>query len=84
MTTYETLPAYFGGSPIITLEQAANFWSYKADTLAAKIDDGTIRLPYFRMEDGQKAKKQVHLMDLASLIDARRADAVEEFKKLWS
>lgn len=84
MDIYEALLAYFGGNPVISLEQAASYWNYKPETLSAKIDSGAIRLPWFRMEESQKAAKQIYVMDLAKLIETRRAAAVEEFERLWS
>ncbi len=83
MTTIEILLKCFGNSPTIPLEQAAPLWNYKPDTLARKIDEGYVRLPYFRLDDSQKAERLVSLIDLATLIDQRHLSASQEFEKLW-
>ena len=82
MQTYDALLASFGGLPTISLDQATRFFNYNVDTLAAKIDDGKINLPYFRLDDSQKAIRLVYLSDLAQLIDSARAKAANDLKKL--
>ena len=75
MTTLEMLSAHFGATPVIPLRAAAPFWGYEADTLARKIDEGSIPIPYFRLDTSQKAERLVHIEDIAELIDARRQAA---------
>ncbi|WP_340110388.1 pyocin activator PrtN family protein [Pikeienuella sp. HZG-20] len=79
----QMLTAHFDGLPIAPLEAITPFFKMRVDTLIQKIDEGVIRLPYFRLDDSQKAQRHVHLTDLAALIDLRHAEAQEEFKKLW-
>jgi hypothetical protein len=40
-----------------------------------KCDDGEIRLTIMRAEKSQKSARGVHILDLASYIDGRRAEA---------
>ncbi|HDR9878286.1 TPA: Pyocin activator protein PrtN [Burkholderia cenocepacia] len=51
-------------------------------TLLRKIGAGEIRLPVVRMERSQKGAKGVHVADLASYIDERRAAAVKECEQV--
>jgi len=83
MTTLEMLAAHFGGLPIIPLESASPFWGYKESTLVEKIDAGEIRLPYFRLDEKQKAMRLAKLEDIAAIIDERHEAARTELMELW-
>ena len=53
------------------------------DKFVRKVSMGEITIPLMRIEAGsQKAAKGVHLVDLASYIDARRAASVKECGQL--
>jgi len=43
---------------------------------------GEIELPIYRAEPSQKGMRGVHIVDLASYIDKRRAAAIKECKQL--
>jgi len=83
--TIDMLLAYFGGSPIIPFEDAAEYLRYKPDTLKHKTDNGKIRVPYFSIEDdSQKAQKYLSLIGIAALIDMQHAAALEKFDSSWA
>jgi len=79
MNTFEMLASYFGGSPVIPLGAAAKMWSYTEETLAKKIDDRKVALPYFRLDEGQKAERIIMLSDLAALIEQQHRAAQAKF-----
>lgn len=83
MTTLEMLLAHFGGVPVIPLETAAQYWGYEADTLAKKADNGDVRVPYFRLDESQKATRLMMLTDIASLIEERHRAACGAFADKW-
>jgi hypothetical protein len=84
LNTINMLIAHFGGSPIIPVENAAEYLRYKPDTLKQKILRGDIRLAAFSIEsDSQKAQKFVKLADLAELIDEHYQVAKQDFDVLW-
>lgn len=83
MTTLEMLTAHFGGAPVIPLEAAAVYWGYEPDTLAKKADDGDVRIPYFRLDESQKAIRLVMLKDFANHLDERHRAAVKHFSVRW-
>ncbi|SUZ30844.1 hypothetical protein ROE7235_00573 [Roseibaca ekhonensis] len=79
MTTLEMLLAHFGGVPVIPLEAAAQYWGYEADTLAKKADAGDVRIPYFRLDESQKATRLMMLSDIAAIIEERHRAACRTF-----
>ena len=83
MTTFEMLLAHFGGVPVIPLEAAAKYWGYEADTLAKKADNGEVRIPYFRLDESQKAARLMMLSDIAVVIEERHRAACESFEHKW-
>lgn len=84
MNTINMLIAHFGGSPIIPVENAAEYLRYKPGTLKQKILRGDIRLAAFSIEsDSQKAQKFVKRADLAELIDEHYQVAKQDFDVLW-
>ncbi len=83
MTTFEMLLAHFGGVPVIPLEAAAQYWGYEADTLAKKADNGDVRVPYFRLDESQKAARLMMLSDIATVIEERHRAACQAFAEKW-
>lgn len=83
MTTIEMLLAHYGGVPVIPLEAAAQYWGYEADTLAKKVDNGDVRVPFFRLDEGQKATRLMMLTDIAAIIEERHQAACESFAEKW-
>lgn len=84
MNTINMLLAHFGGSPIIPMENAAQYLQYKPDTLKQKILRGEIRLTAFSIEsESQKAQKFVKLVDLAELIDECYQVAKQGLDTMW-
>jgi hypothetical protein len=83
MTTLEMLIAHFGGTPVIPLEAAATYLGYEPETLAKKADDGDVRVPYFRLDDSQKAIRLMMLNDIANHIEERHRAATKQFLIHW-
>lgn len=90
MTTIDLLITHFGASPSIPFEQGAAYLQYHPETLRQKIDNGTIRLRYFFIEDerannrrSQKAQKYLSLVELVELIDQKINASRGEFETLW-
>ncbi|MEP1832069.1 MAG: pyocin activator PrtN family protein [Hyphomonas sp.] len=83
MTTLEMLLAHFGGVPVIPLELAAQYWGYEADTLAKKVDKGEVQVPFFRLDESQKATRLMMLTDIAAIIEERHQTACEAFAGKW-
>jgi len=83
MTTLEMLLAHFGGVPVIPLEAAAQYWGYEADTLAKKADSGDVRIPYFRLDESQKATRLMMLSYIAAIIEERHRTARKKFADKW-
>ncbi len=83
MTTLDMLLAHFGGTPVIPLEVAAQYWGYEAETLARKADSGEVRVPYFRLDERQKAARLIMLADIATIIEERHRAARANFEKKW-
>ena len=52
------------------------------ESFARKSLAGEIAIPVVQIEGSQKAAKGVHISDLATWIDARRADAVKELARI--
>lgn len=84
MTTLEMMLAHFGGVPMIPLSAAAPFWGCETDTLARKVDTGEVRLPYFRMDESQKATRLIMLTDLSAVVDERHEIARQAFHERWN
>ncbi|MBN9135848.1 MAG: pyocin activator PrtN family protein, partial [Phyllobacterium sp.] len=47
-----------------------------------KVSLGEIVLPLLRLESSQRSARGVHLQDFADYLDARRAEALREYKQL--
>lgn len=84
MNTAFLLMAQYNGAAIIPLERVCSdyFSHLSSEKLQRKVLAGEINLPIVRMERSQKTARGVHLADLARYIDDRRAEALEELRKL--
>lgn len=80
MNTAFLLMAQYDGRAVIPLEEVCRdyFQHLSPEKFLRKAATGEIRLPIVRMESSQKAAKGVHLMDLATYLDQRRAAAIKE------
>ncbi|WP_246100482.1 pyocin activator PrtN family protein [Cereibacter sediminicola] len=78
------LLALYDGAPIVPVDAVCrDFFSHLSPVkFLAKVDRGEISIPVVRIEASQKSAKGVHISDLASWIDERRAIAVRECKAL--
>ena len=84
MNTAQPFTAHYEGQAVNPINAVCRDHSthLTPDKLAQKIGCGEIRLPLIRIEDGQKAAKGLHLIDLADWLDARRAAARRELAQL--
>ncbi|MBU9579015.1 pyocin activator PrtN family protein [Ralstonia mannitolilytica] len=84
MNTTFLLLAQYGATAVVPLEMVARdyFSHLTPEKLYRKISAGEIALPLIRMEGSQKTAKGVHVKDLASYIDSRRAAACKECAQL--
>lgn len=74
----------YGGRAIIPLDDVCRdyFSHLTPEKLVRKVSSGEIALPIVRVEPSQKSHRGVHLHDLAEYLDARREDALTDFRKL--
>jgi hypothetical protein len=84
MNTAFLLMAQYEGRAIIPVETVCKdyFSHLTPEKFLRKIGAGEIAIPLVRMETSQKAAKGVHLQDLATYLDQRRAAATREMKAL--
>ncbi|AQW28841.1 pyocin activator PrtN family protein [Ralstonia syzygii subsp. celebesensis] len=84
MKTVFLLMAQYEAQAVVPIDAVCRdyFAPLTVATLLRKISAGEIRLPLVRMEASQKGAKGVHVEDLASYIDARRAAAMKECMQL--
>lgn len=85
MKTLFLLMAQYDGRAVIPIEEVRRdyFDHLQLDKLLRKIGTGEIKLPLARMDPGsQKTPKGVHLEDLATYIDDRRAAGIKELEKV--
>lgn len=84
LSTPFLLFAQYGGQAIIPVEAVCRdyFSHLTPDKFLRKVSAGEIAIPVVRAETSQKCQKGVYLHDLAAYIDARREDALKEFKQL--
>lgn len=80
MNTSWLLIARYEGLAIIPAEAVCRDYFPHLDTgkFIRKCNEGDITLPLVRIEGSSKAARGVHLLDLATFIDARRAEALKE------
>ena len=78
------LMAQYNGQTVVSLDQVCHdfFGHLTVEKLLRKALRGDIALPIVRIETSQKAQRGVHLVDLATYIDKRRAAAVKECQQL--
>ena len=83
MNTAFCLLAQYDGAAIIPLDRACrDYFGLTPDKFLRKVSLGEISIPVVRMGVSQKSPKGIHLSDLASYIDARRAAAIKEQKAI--
>lgn len=83
MNTAFMLMAMYSSRPVIPVEDVArDFFELSTDKFIRKVSAGTIAIPLIRMEASQKCAKGVHINDLASYLDERRAAAIKECRQL--
>jgi hypothetical protein len=84
MNTAFLLMAQYDGKAVIPIEVVCrDFFSHLTPLqFARKSAAGEIDLPIVRMEQSQKTARGVHIQDLATYIDARRAAARKENDQL--
>lgn len=84
MNTAFLLMAQYDGAAVIPIDRVCrDYFSHLSPAqLTRKTTEGEIDLPIVRMETSNKAAKGVHLADLATWIDARRAAAQKECDQL--
>lgn len=84
MNTVFLLMAEFN-SPTIPLSQIAErYLGMKPETANKKANAGDLPIPSFRLDDGQKAPRIVHVKDLADYIDQKREEAKKELELMHS
>ncbi|ADP71039.1 hypothetical protein Rvan_1797 [Rhodomicrobium vannielii ATCC 17100] len=86
MNTAFLLMAQYNGQAIIPIETVCRdyFSHLTLPKFLRKVGAGEIDLPVVRIEASQKSAKGVHLMDLATYLDKRRAAAFREANNLSS
>lgn len=84
MNTSFLLMAQYDGQAIIPVARVCkDYFSHLSEPeFLRKVNRGDIMLPLVRMEDSQKAAKGVHLQDLATYLDKRRAAAAKELETM--
>lgn len=84
MNTAFLLMAQYNGQAVIPIDAVARdyFAPLTVQQLLRKASSGGIALPIVRMTPTQKCAKGVHLQDLATYLDTRRAAAVKEMEQL--
>jgi hypothetical protein len=84
MNTSFLLMAQYDGLAVIPVERVRRdyFAHLNEREFVRKLSRGDIPLPMVRMDESQKTAKGVHLVDLASYLDKRRAAAAKELAGL--
>lgn len=68
-------------TPTIPLSQIAErYLGMKPETANKKSNAGGLPIPSFRLDDGQKAPRVVHITDLANFIDKKCEEAKKELE----
>ncbi|MCX8596763.1 pyocin activator PrtN family protein [Gilliamella sp. B3486] len=84
MNTVFLLMAEFN-TPTIPLSQIAEkYLGMTISTANKKANCGELSIPSFRLDQGQKAPRIVHIQDLADYIDKQREIAKDELKEINS
>ncbi|KVU21220.1 Pyocin activator protein PrtN [Burkholderia ubonensis] len=86
MNTVFLLMAQYGATAVVPVELVCRdyFSHLTVPQFVRKVSAGDIAIPLVRMEKSQKSVKGVHIQDLASYIDGRRAAALKECQQLRS
>ncbi|KVR46377.1 Pyocin activator protein PrtN [Burkholderia ubonensis] len=86
MNTVFLLTAQYGATAVVPVELVCcDYFSHlTVPQFVRKVSAGDIAIPLVRMEKSQKSVKGVHIQDLASYIDERRAAALKECQQLRS
>ncbi|KVM66023.1 Pyocin activator protein PrtN [Burkholderia ubonensis] len=86
MNTVFLLMAQYGATAVVPVELVCRdyFSHLTVPQFVRKVSAGDIAIPLIRMEKSQKSVKGVHIQDLASYIDERRAAALKECQQLRS
>ncbi|KWC23712.1 Pyocin activator protein PrtN [Burkholderia ubonensis] len=84
MNTVFLLMAQYGATAVVPVELVCRdyFSHLTVPQFVRKVSAGDIAIPLVRMERSQKAAKGIHIQDLASYIDERRAAARKECEQL--
>jgi hypothetical protein len=86
MDTFWMLLGRYQSKPIIDINRVCeDFFPHLSPAkFIRKVEDGTIRLPVVKIESSQKCTKGVYVRDLATYLDDRHQEAVEQFHRLHS
>ncbi|MCC5604149.1 pyocin activator PrtN family protein [Nostoc favosum] len=84
LNTSFLLLAQYGPMTIIPVEILCRdfFTHLTVEKFLRKVSLGEIVLPLLRLESSQRSARGVHLQDFADYLDARRAEALREYKQL--
>jgi hypothetical protein len=84
MKTTLLLMAQYDSKPVISVEVVCRdfFQHLTPEKFVRKCSLGEINIPVIRMEASQKCTKAIHLEDLATYLDSRRAAAIKEAAQL--
>lgn len=85
MNTAFLLMAQYNAQAVIPIDTVVQdyFPHLNTENFVRKVALGDINIPLLRIEgSSQKTAKGIHINDLASYIDARRAAAVKEAKQM--
>ena len=75
-----SLLAQFGSAIIPFAEVVEKYIGISYDTAIRQIKAGDLRLNIFRLSDRQKAPYLVHVDDLSSLLEMKRAEAMSSLQ----
>lgn len=84
ISTATLLAEQYHGAAVIPVDTVCRDYFSHLDPhkFIRKVNAGDIQIPLVRMEESQKAARGIHLLDLATYLDARRAAAVKECTQL--
>ncbi|MBA4204640.1 MAG: Pyocin activator protein PrtN [Polymorphum sp.] len=84
MKTLFLLMAQYDGRTVIPAAKVCDdFFSHLTlPKFLRKVQDGEIQLPLMRMEGSQKSARGVHIEDLATYLETRRAAAKREMQQM--
>lgn len=82
MNTVFLLMAEFETATIPLSQIAERYLHMNASTANRKAIYGKLDIPTFKMDDGQKSPRFVHVQDLAEFIDKKREQAKKELESV--